>query len=414
MPRVREALVTAGRSRFDEVFLTRARSRRQRVAAAWRVVESSVGPISPSDQSVFRRYCTGRTRRSCRNDIARVKIAFGAGVAATACLLGFVLILWVRFGPPENSPSATFLLVVSMITEYILAAVLVAFGYLKSTFALGVALAVSSAVCIRRAHESLFGLPSKISLKTSLEFGLLYGSLSLIFLAAVVLVCVYLYMTWYTRRLTKEAPEDIVLTYIFEALRILSEGPLRFSDPALRSELASGSHRSAIVFERFMTKRTGVLDPVQLRTVNLRMRQAGARMREFESWLSLPQLETRRVLITKMSLMTLSLATGRYHDLPTPDVAIDARDRSWNATVAHVFKSLLVGFTPILTFWLFNLTGAKLAGEPWDIVKLACFLWTCVSLLMLFDPLYAAKVTNVKDLVGVLQSVTELFRKGKE
>jgi hypothetical protein len=303
-------------------------------------------------------------------------------------------------------------LIASMIAEWLTAAVLVYFGHIKSSFALATLLTVAFGSLLVASGAELFELPANTSVHRALELGVFYGSLGLIFLAATPFGCIYLYMLWYVRRLAQKVPEDIILAQIFMMLRTLDAQPLRFSDAAVRARLAVASHRAAVVFERFMPGRTGVQDVAQMKVIDLRMRKAGGKFREYQSWLSLPQHDTRDVLIEELSSVALAVTSGRYHELP--EAAIDERDRSKSTAAIRVAKSLAAGLAPLALLWLFDILKISSSGTPWDAIKIFCYVWTSVSVLILLDPLYTAKITSAKEVVGLLGTLTGLLRKGEK
>jgi hypothetical protein len=197
-------------------------------------------------------------------------------------------------------------------------------------------------------------------------------------------------------------PDAMIVDNILVALAMSSRQDL-WIDVGFRREIMSRLDDVASCMERDIPR---VLKTRDLRTNAWLSEQWGgkaAAVRSLEQWLITPKPDTRERLEDQLTMLFRrallndwdAMAHLRPEDPPHP---------SWTARLKTGLKTVLIAILPLVLLLALGKTNVAVTGALGDYLKIGAIIWALVTLISLLDPLYAIKLTAIRDAIDLLRN----------
>ncbi|MFG1832155.1 hypothetical protein [Micromonospora chersina] len=211
---------------------------------------------------------------------------------------------------------------------------------------------------------------------------------------------VYFYLTL---RMRRKSTDILLLQDLWEAFDTI-EWEYGLADPESRRFVGRRLVSAAKVLELHVPRFYAVGEVRADNLLKARCQLAASQVREFATWVALPNSETRRDLLKQLSRLMLVVIIGQFDMLPT-SVEVESRKR-WKRVVLNSLASLRQLFVAVAPFvfvvWLLPLVvDVPKSIDPW--LRVATAGWLLISLIIPLDPFFASKIAALKDLSASLR-----------
>jgi hypothetical protein len=194
--------------------------------------------------------------------------------------------------------------------------------------------------------------------------------------------------------------DAVVLHQVARVVRWLDGDIEEYRSIARRREMAECLEVSARYMERGLSLIMRLPSVAITAAIRQRLHLTAQQVREYQIWVMLPNPSTRADLIRNCCRIFGAVALGEYDLLPAaPALQLDRPSR------LHIALSgtgmVLIGLLPLAVVLALRWRGVTLPS-PLDTAAVAvATLWAFVSVLIVVDPLFNARLAAVKGLTQV-------------
>ena len=196
-------------------------------------------------------------------------------------------------------------------------------------------------------------------------------------------------------------PDTVIISMLVGLIHDLGSRPLRFGDVRFKADVCHTLQNASSYLQNAIPRVMKISDDAMNRTLKEQLNSSATHLRQMQLWVVFANEKTADDLRDGITYYINAVALGQYDLLPTATSAVPRSNRIH--TIASFSRAILVALIPIGCIIGARYAGLSLSTQftGWAIV--VAITWAAITLISALDPLYKARLTDVRDFISVFR-----------
>lgn len=237
---------------------------------------------------------------------------------------------------------------------------------------------------------------------SSFNFILLFGFLgATIFIAALltILLPLTIYLGYRKRTII---PDSLLINTLYFILLSLQSGSKRWDELEFKNNIISNLEYVAILIQLYLPKQLITSDSYTNLWISETFNKIAFTIRDLKKWVITPNPETKDDFTHKIISIFTNTVSGNWDYLTKESSEISYTHPPLRVRIFQLISCVFTAFIPGLIFIGLQNTSLSISGKSKEYIIIGLFIWACITLLSVFDPLLSEKISALKDIARFL------------
>ncbi len=228
-----------------------------------------------------------------------------------------------------------------------------------------------------------------------------------VFLSITLFSIIFIWSAWslannfLTRRSILMAPQAHIATQLWALVYKIENNP-KWNEIAFKNQVAAALESISTIFENALAKRLRSADLETNAWLRNHFSEVALAFRVKKKLVFSPLPHSRAALIRSLSQNLYNIVEGNWGALETESLSkLTLREGSWLwlKRILAGIRAIIVSAIPLGLIWATTWVPGFAFSEPYfSYIKAAGIAWFAISLIIMIDPLFNAKLTALKDV----------------